>query len=105
VRPRRSQVPSPMIGIRAPWASTTGTMSAVTMSAVPRRRVRRIDDAAVRPLERSDRGHLGIAQGKVEDRQILGEVLRIGGARNRDDPLLNEIAQRNLRRALAVRLA
>ena len=69
------------------------------------RRVRRIDHAAVGPLELADLGHLGLAQGEVEDREIGGQMVGLGGARDRDDALLHQIAQRDLRRALAMRLA
>ena len=39
--------------------------------------------------------HLGIAQFEVEDREIGGEMVGIGGARDRDDALLRQIAQRH----------
>src|SRR5262245_59967680 len=73
-------------------------------SAIPLRRVRRIDHAAVGALELAELCHLGIAQLEVEDGEIGGEMAGIGGARDRNDALLHEIAQRDLRRAFAMRL-
>src|SRR5262245_3701086 len=106
-----------MRGMRAPCASTTWAATDITTrlcsaslgsrpaSIVPTRRVRWIDHPHAGLLEVADLGHFGIAQFEVEDCQIGGEVVGIGGARDRDDALLHEITQRDLRRALAVALA
>src|SRR5271165_7373986 len=73
-------------------------------SCIPLRRVRRIDHAPIRPLELVDLGHLGRAQRKIEDREIGCKVAGIRSARDRDDSLLDEMAQRDLRGALAMRV-
>src|SRR5208337_299954 len=99
VRPRRSHVPSPMSGMRA-MPSVSG-VALTAGSRIPLRRVRRIDHAPIRPLELVDLGHLSRAQRKIEDREIGCKVAGIGGARDGDDALLDEIAQRDLRGALA----
>jgi hypothetical protein len=39
--------------------------------------VRRIDHAAIAPLELVDVGHLGLAQGEIENREIGGEMAGI----------------------------
>src|SRR5499433_2904686 len=98
--------------MRAPCASTTWAATAISThlrsrpaSIVPTRRVRRIDHPHAGLLEFADLGHFGIAQLEVEDRQIGGEVIGIGRARDRDDAVLHEITQRDLRGALAVALA
>src|SRR5499426_673714 len=98
VRPLSSQVPSPSSGILAPLASTAGVTS-----AIPLRRVRRADDALVGGTKLFQLGHLGIGEGKVEHGHVVGDVLRVGRARDRDDVLLHQVAQRDLRRRLAVR--
>src|SRR4030088_2034121 len=74
-------------------------------SIVPLGGVRRIDHARAGLLEAVDLRHFLVGQNEIEDREIGGEMLGVGGARNRDDALLHEIAQLDLRRALAVRLA
>ena len=56
-------------------------------------------------LEPADGRHLLVAQREVEHREIGGKVIGIGGARNRNDALLHQIAQRDLRRRLAMRRA
>src|SRR4030081_742160 len=104
--PRRSQVPEPMSGMRAPCASTAGTMIPTSArdarSVVPFRRVRGIDHAPVGFLEPVEFGHLSLVEGKIEYRKVGGEVVGIGRARDRADALLDEIAQRHLRRTLAM---
>src|SRR5215813_2269420 len=100
VRPRSSQVPRPRSGIRAPLASTVP----VTTSAVPLRRMRRADDALVGARQRAQLLHVRVRQREVEHVEIVLKVLGIGRAWNRDDALLDQIAQRDLRRAFAVRL-
>src|SRR5262245_17889499 len=58
----------------------------------------RIGDAAVPSLERVDALHLLVAEREVEYRNVLGQASGIRRARNwRNDLLLNEPAQRNLR--------
>src|SRR5262249_61122873 len=96
-----------MSGMRAPWASTAwavGIMASprvpaeVTASVVPFGRVRRIDHAPARSLERADRRHLGVSQREIEYREVGGKVVGIGGARDRNDSALHQEAQRHLRR-------
>src|SRR4249920_4136692 len=70
-------------------------------SSVPFGSVRRIHHARAVLPEAVDLAHLVIGQGKIEDREIGGEMLGVGSARDRDDALLHEVAQRDLRRALA----
>jgi hypothetical protein len=59
--------------------------------------VRGIDHAPVRFLELADLGHLGLGQAEIEHREIGGEMVGIGRARDRDDALLHQITQRHLR--------
>src|SRR4051812_44673017 len=103
VRPRSSQVPRPRSGMRAPFASTVyGTAKP---SAIPLWRVGRADDALVGARQRAQLLHLRVRQREIEQVEIFLQVFGIGGARNRDDVLLHQIAQRDLRRTLAVRLS
>src|SRR4030081_3310963 len=46
-------------------------------SIIPFRRMGRVDDPAVRPLELADLRHLGIAELEIEDRHILGQPLGV----------------------------
>src|SRR3954447_26034529 len=77
----------------------------VLSSSVPFGSVRRIHHARAVLPEAVDLAHLVIGQGKIEDREIGGEMLGVGSTRDRDDALLHEVAQCDLRRALAMRLA
>src|SRR5262245_34642384 len=87
-------------------ATVIGMMvSRPTLLVVPFGCVRRIDHATVRLLELADFGHFRVAQLEIEDREVGGEMVGIGGARDRHDALLDQIAQRHLRGALAVVLA
>ena len=58
--------------------------------------MRWVDHAPVRALERANLCHLAIAELEIKHRKVGGEMVRIGGARNRDDPLLDEIVQCDL---------
>src|SRR5208282_820540 len=64
---------------------------------------RPVDDAAARMRQRGNLGHLLLVQHKIKDGGILLKPLDLAGARNDDNVLLHQKAQRNLRCALAMR--
>ena len=65
----------------------------------------RVDNARVRTLELADLAHLLRAEIEIEHRKVRRKMIGIGRARDRNDVLLHKVAQRNLRRALAIGLA
>jgi hypothetical protein len=87
----------------AAWPRSDAVLLPPLDLIVPARRVRRIDDAQTSLLKAGDCSHFGIAQIEVEYRQISGELVGLGRARNWDDPLLDEITQCDLRGALPMR--
>src|SRR2546430_14219919 len=71
VRPRSSQVPRPMSGMRAPCASMNradifylalGLISLPSVSIIPARRVRRVDDTHTSLFEAGGFGHFRLPQ-------------------------------------------
>src|SRR5208282_725831 len=64
---------------------------------------RPVDEAAARMRQRGNLGHLLLVQHKIKDGGILLKPLDLAGARNDDNVLLHQKAQRDLRGALAVR--
>src|SRR5579862_10049378 len=89
--------------MRAPLASMTGPgLISLTDLAVPLRRLRRADDAGIRLLQLADLRHLGATQLEWEAAEIFGKPFAFRRARDRNDALLFEEAQRHLRRRFAV---
>src|SRR2546430_13272603 len=91
VRPRSSQVPRPMSGMRAPCASMNradifylalGLISLPSVSIIPARRVRRVDDTHTSLFEAGGIGHFRIALRGVGKGPICGGMG--GGGRERD---------------------
>src|SRR5262249_55518337 len=72
---------------------------------IPIRRPGPIHDASARPRQARYLTHFGIAQFKIEQREILFETLDPACARNDDDALLDQPAKADLRCSLPVRFA
>ena len=72
---------------------------------IPHRRVRRADHAHIGGVELLQFRHFGVRQFEVEHVEIFLQVRRVRRARDRAQAELHQIAQRHLRRALAMRLA
>ena len=63
-----------------------------------------MDDAVAWLGERADRGHLGVVELEIEDRDILREPLGLRGARNHDGAFLDEKPQATWPADLACRV-
>src|ERR1041385_3441441 len=71
---------------------------------IPIRRPGPIDDPVPAPGEFVNFPHLHVGKCEIEERKILFQPRKPIGARNHDDALLYQIAQRYLRRRLTVSL-
>src|SRR5262245_29136265 len=72
--------------------------------SIPFRRPRPVDDTSA-ARKAGDFTHFGVAQFKIEQCKILLQPLMFARTRDHDDALLDQPAQTNLGRTLAVSLA
>src|SRR5215831_18954966 len=80
------------------------TNRAVRRKLIPLRAAAPIDHAAARVRQGGNLLHLRRRQFEIEQRDVFRQPLDLRGTRNDDDVALDEPAQRDLTRALAVRL-
>src|SRR5215469_2399720 len=87
-----------------PPEKSTSAVSPISPTSIPLRRsgISVVDNAPVPVGKGANLRHLSVRQRKVKERKILRQAFDPAGARNDDDPLLHQIAQRDLRRALAL---